>query len=170
MNENKMRPNGDFHFHKGHYLASNITVSLYNVQNENYTEIQCNDEDSADFLYTNSWIFLHGSCNLFALALHDEFGYEVYEIRDKENHMRHVFCKSLYQGQEVYIDVRGITTDIRECLSEFRNDFYNSFNNGVYQIFPRNIEEDIPLECEGDKTGYLFAKSIIKRYRQYYDL
>ena len=114
-------------------------------------------------------IFLHGSCHLFALALHKEFGYEVYEIRDYDDYMRHVFCKATYRGQDVYIDVRGVTTDFSECMSDFQNMFYNSFYYGVYRIVARNLEEDMKLGDEGDMTGYLFAQSIIKKYRNFYD-
>lgn len=122
-----------------------------------------------DYLYTDAWIFLHGSCHLFALALHKEFGYEVYEIRDYDDYMRHVFCKATYRGQDVYIDVRGVTTDFSECMSDFQNMFYNSFYYGVYRIVARNLEEDMKLGDEGDMTGYLFAQSIIKKYRNFYD-
>ena len=170
MNNGIMQPKGTFHFHKGHYLEINVIKSLRSVKNEDYSKIQCEDKDATDYLYIDSEIFLHGSCNLFALALHDEFGYDVYEIRNNENKMRHVFCKSTYQGQEVYIDIRGITTDLNECMFEFKTNFYNCVCNGTYCITPRNLEEDIYLENEGDKTGYLFAKTIIKRFYQYYDV
>ena len=151
MNNDTMQPNGWFHFHKGHYLEDNVSKSLNRITNDGYSKIQCKDENAMDYLYTDAWIFLHGSCHLFALALHKEFGYEVYEIRD------------------VYIDVRGVTTDFSECMSDFQNMFYNSFYYGVYRIVARNLEEDMKLGDEGDMTGYLFAQSIIKKYRNFYD-
>ncbi|MEI3007417.1 MAG: hypothetical protein V8T27_05015 [Ruminococcus bicirculans (ex Wegman et al. 2014)] len=93
----------------------------------------------------------------------------MYEIRDYDDYMRHVFCKATYRGQDVYIDVRGVTTDFSECMSDFQNMFYNSFYYGVYRIVARNLEEDMKLGDEGDMTGYLFAQSIIKKYRNFYD-
>ena len=51
----------------------------------------------------------------------------------------------------------------------FQNMFYNSFYYGVYRIVARNLEEDMKLGDEGDMTGYLFAQSIIKKYRNFYD-
>lgn len=170
MNKNTMQPNGEFHFHKGHYLERNVINSLQSVENEDYSKIQCEDEDAADYLYVDAFLFLHGSCNLFALALHEEFGYEAYEIRDNENRMNHVFCKATYRGQDVYIDVRGVTTNFVECVSEFRKSFYNSVCKGDYYIISRNLNEDRKLENEGDKTGFQFAQSIIKRYYGYYDV
>lgn len=159
-----MNPNGEFHFHKGHYLEKDVINSLRNVENKEYLKIQCKNEDAVDYIYTDAEVFLHGSCNLFALALHEEFKYEVYEIRDSKGIMVHVFCRAIYRNRIVYIDVRGVTTDFVECVSEFRNYFYND-----YYIVARNIEEDKWLENEGDKTGYQFARSIIKKYRRYYD-
>ena len=161
----KMQRNGLFHFHKGFYLTDNVINSLRSVRNEHYDEIQCEDDDATDYLYTNSELFLHGSCNLLALALHDEFGYEVYEIRDNEDRMFHIFCKATYHGQDAYIDVRGITTDFAECLSEFSNRMYRG-----YYITRRDLGEDRALDGEGDITGYRFAKDIVEKYRSYYDV
>lgn len=70
----RMQRNGLFHFHKGLYLTDNVINALRSVRNEHYDEIECEDDDATDYLYTNSELFLHGSCNLFALALHEEFG------------------------------------------------------------------------------------------------
>ena len=159
-----MHPNGEFYFHKGHYLENNSMDSLRTVENEEYSKIQCKDEDAVDYVYTDAELFLHSSCNLFALALHEEFEYNVYEIRDNQDIMAHIFCMAIYRGQVVYIDIRGVTTDIVECVSEFRNFLHNG-----YYIVARNIEEDKCLDNEGDKTGYQFAQSIIKKYRRYYD-
>lgn len=159
-----MHPNGYFHFHKGHYLEKNVIDSLYNVENEEYSKIQCKNEDAADYLYTNAEIFLHGSCNLFALALYEKFRYKVYEIKDNQDRMVHIFCRATYRGQIVYIDIRGVTTDFVECVSEFWNCLYNG-----YYIITHNMQEDKSLGDEGDKTGYRFAQSIIKKYCGYYD-
>ena len=161
----EMQKDGASHFHKGFYLSDNVIEALMNVENEHYSEIQCEDYDAVDYLYTSARLFLQGSCNLFALALYEEFGYEVYEVRDCENRLVHVFCKSKYQGQDVYIDVRGVTTNFAECFCEFSN----RMNRG-YVIGLRDIEEDKCLEDEGDKTGYPFAKAVLAKYRGYYDV
>ncbi len=161
----EMQKDGALNFHKGFYLSDNVIESLMAVENERYSEIQCEDYDAADYLYTSARLFLQGSCNLFALALHEKFGYEVYEIRDCENRLIHVFCKSIYQGQEVYIDVRGATTNFEECFSEFRNRMSRGYVIGL-----RDIEEDKRLEDEGDETGYTFAQAIVAKYHGYYDV
>lgn len=160
-----MHSNGLSHFRKGHYLENNIEACLRMVKNEHYSEIQCEDEDAADYLYTDAWCFLHGSCNLFALVLHEKFGYDVYEIRDDKDRMVHMFCQGTYKGQDVYIDVRGVTTDCVECFSEFR-----AFLQGGYKISSCDIDEDMRLEDEGDKTGYSFAKALVEKFPRYYDV
>ena len=66
---------------------------------------------------------------------------------------------------DVYIDVRGITTDFVECLSNFSNRMYRG-----YYITQRDIEEDRRLEDEGDITGYRFAQDIVEKYRDIYDV
>lgn len=164
-NKTVMKQKSSFHFHKGHYLKTNISDSLSKVKNERYSEINCKDEDAADYLYEDADVFLHGSCNLFALAIHDLLGYPVYEVLDYQGCMSHVFCKAEYHGQEVYVDVRGATTDITECLSEFEG----SLRKG-YTIRLRDLEEDRKLDCEGDRTGFAFAKAVVEKNKDYYDV
>lgn len=159
-----MQSNGDFHFHKGHYLEDDIDDSLCKVENEEYSQIQCEDKDAADYLYIYARLFLYSSCHLFALALYEEFKYKTYEIKDHKDRLIHVFCMATYRGQPVYIDVRGITTDFVEFVSAF----YIILRDG-YRIVAYDIEGDRGLEEDGDKTGYRFAQSIIKKYRGYYD-
>lgn len=165
MDKKTMNSNGIYHFHKGHYLENNKYDSLSAIVNEELSKIQNEDIFSMDSVYTDAWLFLHGSCQLFSLALHEEFGYKVFEIRDVQDRMVHVFCKSTYKGQDVFIDVRGVTTDCVECFSEF-----TSYLRKGYYITMRNIKKDKRLEDDGDKTGYIFAKDIIKKYREYYDV
>lgn len=164
INKSIMHQTGTFHFHKGHYLSTNVEDSLRQVENENFANIKCEEDDATDYLYTQATIFLRGSCNLFALALNDEFGYTVYEVKDYMGRLTHVFCKSTYHGQDVYIDVRGVTTDISECLSEFS---YRLLKG--YSIVTYDIEEDRELENEGDETGYQFAQAVVRKYKKYYD-
>ena len=166
MDLTKMREFSKFHFHKGHYLIEDNDnyKSLMNVKNDDYDKIVCEDPDAVDYVYTSAWVLLNGSCTLFALALYEEFGYEVMEIRDSQDRMTHVFCKSTYHGQDTYIDVRGVTTDFAECAANFRH-----FLRNGYHIVPRNLDEDRRMDNEGDKTGYPFAQSIVRRYRDYYD-
>ena len=79
--------------------------------------------------------------------------------------MVHVFCKSTYRGQDVYIDIRGVTTDCIHCFIEFAG----ALRRGYY-ITKRNIEEDRRLDNEGDVTGYSFAQAIVREYHTYYDV
>lgn len=160
-----IQPKGPYHFHNGHYLANNTLKSLMEILNPYYCEIQSDDPDSFDDLYYSARIFLQGSCHLFALALHEHFGYDVYEVDNFEGKLAHVFCKGQYMGREVFIDVRGITTDIDECFEEF-----NCFLHYDYHIIPHDISIDRQLPDSGDETGFRFAKWLVKEYEKLYSL
>ena len=164
MIESKMSQFNAFHFHNGHFAGEDFDKSLREVKNEHYDNIDCEEEDAADYLYTDAQVLLRGSCTLFALALHEKYGYEVYEILDDEDRLAHVFCKSSFHGQDVYIDVRGKTTDFSEIAMPFRH-----WLRKGYRICKRNLDEDRKMENPGDNTGYPFAKEIIERHRSLYD-
>lgn len=150
-------------FHNGHYLSANIDQSLKEVRNSKYSEIKCDDEDAIDYHYETADIFLHGSCQLFSLALHNIFGYDAYKITWDGLH-KHYFCMIDLDKTKIYIDVRGMTTDF--------NEFVRTFCPGLlyipYSIEPQNIAEDEDLNAEGDVTGYAFANEIIERYQSFY--
>ncbi len=111
--------NETLHFHTGYYRKSGktheeISKSLSQEANREYVD----GEGVVSELpnpYEDASYFLQGSCELFALALHQEFGFKVYTIPTKISF--HCFCKSNYNGAEVYIDVRGATTDFNEFIS-----------------------------------------------------
>ena len=76
-------------------------------------------------------IFLHGVCGIFALALHETFGYEIWAVAfepedwgDKEdtweNRLVHVYC----QKGDCYVDVRGITDNEDAFFDEFADELY----------------------------------------------
>ena len=152
-------------FHNGHYISANIDQSLTEVCNSKYGEIKCDDEDAVDYRYETADIFLHGSCQLFSLALHKNFGYNAYKITWEGRHI-HYFGMIDLGKHKIYIDVRGMTAD----FNEFVFTFYPGLLNIPYSIEPQNITEDEMLNDEGDVTGYAFANEIIKRYPSIYSL
>ena len=97
-------------FHNGHYVSANIDQSLKVVRNSKYGEIKCDDEDAIDYHYETADIFLHGSCQLFSLALHRSFGYNAYKITWEGRHI-HYFCMIDLGKHKIYIDVRGIVNN-----------------------------------------------------------
>ena len=67
---------------------------------------------------TPDW-FLHGNCDIFACYLHEKYGYEMKAIYDCDGELIHVYCTAEINDETVYIDVRGITDDWDEFITEF---------------------------------------------------
>ena len=156
--ENLMQPFGSGDFHKGHFIEKNKTIRtcLDNIKFEDYN-ISIPKDYIDVFPYDSAWDLLKGSCDLFAKALYQRFGFTVYELKYKDK-LVHCYCKLLYYGKEVYIDVRGATTNKREFFSEF----------GTGE---ESICEDIEnknLNDEWAKEGFAFANEIITKYHNYY--
>ncbi|WP_027438486.1 hypothetical protein [Lachnospira multipara] len=119
------------------------------------------DEAELDcpYQYSDGLIFLNASCNLFAKALHEIFGYEVYEVSGSGNHW---YCKTQYNNKTLYIDVRGATSDFAAFSKRYG--FIKSETN------PDQVPQtDLSFSDEPWRdTGYLFACSIIADHEEYY--
>lgn len=144
-------------YHTGYYLEPFWTIEP-RLKSVTYEEVMgCKTPDDEEFIYDDAEIFLNGSCQLFSYALMEKFGYAPYKIEDS-NHV-HYFCQASYQGKQVYIDVRGMTTDFGEflqssCISD----------NEATAIAPQEISDEELFEIEQDKIwGLPFAKAIIER-------
>ena len=73
---------------------------------------------------TPDW-FLHGNCDIFACYLHEKYGYEIKAIYEYDsNQLIHVYCTAEINNKTVYIDVRGITDDWNEFITEY-DDWYS---------------------------------------------
>lgn len=116
--------------------------------------------------------FLHGVCGIFALALHEEFGYPVTvyaEPADGEddpivNRIVHIYCRD----GENFIDVRGITADEDAFLNEF-SDFISpkSDSDEVIGDFPiTDLEDMLSMTCTKEELAAMIgdAKKLIKEY------
>lgn len=135
---------------------------LYDIGNKKYEEISPDDFEEEYNPYDNAWVFLHGSCQLFALALQRKYGYTALNLQVDESPHAHYFCKSSYEGKEVYIDVRGITADLNEVISKF-------VFKKKYKIVPYDFAEERVLS-KADKHGLEFAEQIINDYSYFYDV
>ena len=110
----------------------------------------------------SGYIFLKGACNIFSKALKLIYGYQVYEITNGKGN--HWYCKTLYNEREVFIDVRGGTTDFKSFSSPYS--------------FIKAMDEPMPIERQTNEmefedepwrdTGLLYALSIITTYPNYY--
>lgn len=156
------------HGHSDEYLSKinlkALTINQFANELNQYLEkeISPNQINSIDLdcPYEDADIFRQGSCQIFAYALHEEFGYKVYKIQVGKSF--HIFCKS--DDESKYIDVRGITSD---------------FNTFITGSDVSNVEQDVSKEykfeeddftCEFADIALAFAKSIIKKGRERYKL
>lgn len=149
----------------GYYLKSKYIHEIKDFLRleliENFSEIVYNDPYES-CPYASADDFLMGSCELFALALHNKYGYDVFEVVS-DGKMVHTFCKE--DDFNAFIDVRGITENI--------NDFMDGvmISSGTdYEIRPRDISEDQRLSNEWDSLAMEFANAIINRHPDYYDV
>lgn len=158
-----------FYFHAGHYCK--LSKEHWNI--EEFLEEELNpqfvadegDESLSEFNeYSDAAVFLHGSCQLFSLALHKEFGFEAYEIHCGSSF--HCFCQTNYKGTRVYIDVRGATTNFREFLIGSPL----SSTAACYSICAQDLEEDGQLKGKFDAEGLAFAKYLIHKNPEYYNI
>lgn len=126
------------------------------------------EDDSSEFhnVYEEASIFLQGACHIFSLALHQEFGYDAFEIRKGTD--CHCFCQVTYQGEPIYIDVRGATTSWEEFLTGTFADFHDHD-----EIIHQDIEETAKLDDPDDlyaADGLAFAKHLIHEHPEYYNI
>ena len=87
----------------------------------------------------NPYDFLHGYCHIFALALHNQFHYPIYVIKNSNNEIVHFYCKDIFKDKPIYIDVRGITNDFDTFANEFE-DFINKQDMLLHSTLA-NIQE-----------------------------
>lgn len=96
----------------GFYNAGDMDVALF--------DLSC-----AEFPTIDGMMYLHGVCDIFALALHDTYGYELcrgmaYDYDVDDNVLVHAFCMTVSSnGEDVFVDIRGCTTDEKLFEDEF---------------------------------------------------
>lgn len=155
--------------HTGYHSGKNetydkISKRLAEILNPQFVDDE-DDSSEEHNEYSNASVFIQGSCQLFSLALHEEFGFEAYEIHIGGSF--HCFCQSNYNGTRVYIDVRGATTDFREFL--MGSPLPIGIRHSIC-IRRQNLEEDKKLSGKFDAEGLAFAKYLIHKNPKYYSI
>ena len=135
---------------------------------DNYENIQIGIIESEALSLTME-NFIYGWCEYFAYALHEEFGYEIFKMRDefeKENGtygdygLIHAFCKC----GNLFIDVRGITDN----FSEFYEPFEDEGDIETIRIDPYTSSPWITEPNEfGTKLIEIAKKYILEHEEQY---
>lgn len=155
---NKIIQSNNDNFHKGFYEngKENIRTQLLKIEDSNSKE----EFKRINCCY-NAEMFLHGICHIFAFALHQEFGYDIFELESGTT--VHWCCISDYNGKEIYIDVRGATTDFDEFWWEFQTDIgKNPSRNKIINL--------TDFADEWEEVELKFANEIITKYYNYYSL
>lgn len=94
-------------------VIEKYAMYLENDTNIDFTLEKINDE-LMDCPYTDADDFRQGSCQLFAYALNEKYGYPVYII--EKGPYFHIFCKT--KDGLNYVDVRGMTSSFCEFILE----------------------------------------------------
>ena len=111
-----------------------------------------------DFILEDAYVLRQGVCDSFALALHDEFGYEGWYIEEP----CHYFCSTVRNGKKYYIDAMGVCNDLNTLLDK----------PGVTEddLLPQDFEKTREFKEHLGREGYEFSKEFIKKYRRYYQI
>ena len=119
-------------------------------------------------------VFLHGVCGIFALALHDRFGYKLDWVLDDEyeggNPWAHLVC-SITDSEDILatVDVRGISDDFELFIDEFA-DFVDYPGVWVSPPSREELEREMIREvgAETYKEYYQAAMTIIEEHPDWY--
>ena len=134
-------------------IFDGVEISLDDIENPESKGFIPDKFGGKDNPYDYASIFLRGSCELFALALHQLKGYAGLILCNSEGREIHYFCTEQKNGIVYFIDVRGITCDIEELVSEFVED--------EYSLKEYEFPKDDSLSYM-DQYGLRFAKWIIE--------
>lgn len=158
-------------FNNGYYQFPCPKCELNKIKIPQFmAEIDTNQDD--ENYYCTAGDFLMGACHLFALVLHEKFGYTVYEIiREKDlnnpdiDSLIHAFCKFQCDGVDLYVDVRGITSEYDKFIDDLP-----LAKGESYSIRTRDIGKDIDNCSETEILATYFAAYIIDQHPEYYSL
>ncbi len=166
----RMIPTTNGHFHNGHFaecVGKRITVeeSLGEIPFDE-TSIDSSDDNTekSECPFSSAFDFLHGACNLFAAALHERKGYDVFEIVRSSGGSIHWYASAEYRGRPVYIDVRGVTTDQSEFFREF------SYEMSMPYCIEQRKGDELLCGEKWEKTGIAFASQVISISNGVYDI
>lgn len=112
----------------------------------------------------NVSVLLHGYCQAFALALHNNFGYQAYGVYTYDEEIEadglvHMFCET---SDGLLVDVRGITDDWYAFMEDFADEFCD-LDNDVY------VQPAISIGGE-ESPEYMLAQSLIDAYPGFYQI
>ena len=122
----------------------------------------------------DAYCFLHGMCTIFAVALHREFGYSIYMLRDADDEpvldsLIHIYCiAGDSKGMRHYVDARGVTAS----KDAFLDSFEDFFDFPAEQEIQEDEVERLMIEDMGKETYQFFlncANQLIALHMNYYN-
>ena len=122
----------------------------------------------------DAYCFLHGMCTIFAVALHREFGYPIYMLRDADDEpvlasLIHIYCiAGDSKGMRHYVDARGVTAS----KDAFLDSFEDFFDFPAEQEIQEDEVERLMIEDMGKETYQFFlncANQLITLHKDYYN-
>lgn len=153
---------------------------------ERLEQITLNPQDG--LLRFDANFFLHGSCGVFALALHDIFGYRLgwllddeYNSKDSDDlyasdpymHIVHIFCVAeTPEYGALFVDVRGMVDNAEMFFREFEDFFEPPVRKPPYSPTEEDLRNWMGLEA-GSKTleqFYRWAREMILRHPDWYKI
>ena len=114
--------------------------------------------ETDDFVPINAYDFIKGICHVFAYVLNEEFKYDIYELYDKNDNYLHHFCMSKYKNIDLYIDVRGITSDEKKFAEEF----------GIDDTSNKKLVSFVDKKDGFNNYTLEFAKYVLNKNYDYY--
>lgn len=158
----------------GRYYISPFDVRPTEVETGFWKDIEPNESlarvalgDDADA----SW-FLHGFCGIFALALHERFGYEIEVAAEEdidglpwESRLVHIYCR--HEG--LFVDARGAVGDKKRFLCEFE-DFY--IESDCFPVTKEELEAFLHSQMPDKETAKLKKKAekLLEDFSAIYDV
>lgn len=118
--------------------------------------------------------FLHGFSYIFALALHDAFGYDIEVVAEEgsngpwQSRWVHIYCRD---NAGNYIDIRGVTNDKNVFLDEFA-DFLSDSGNNVFVLSENELRNFSREAVSKEEFDWLYgtARSFIDAYDYEYQI
>ena len=99
--------------------------------------------------------------------LNEKYGYQVFEIKDEEGNLIHSFTRVDTDSQHYFIDVRGITTDYSEFISEFED--WTDEETSIINTFPVDLLNKSERERNTpSKENREFIEKLFSDYGDYY--
>jgi len=135
---------------------------LKGIANPEITESMVKDDEDGRGVFETADVFRMGRCDIFSIALNREFGYAAYKIGETEDGLTHSFCVTFVESRMLFVDVRGMTTDLNQFCSGF------SFKTGDV-LTRQDVEREYRQLEDAEQFGYRFAMRIIHDFRSRYD-